>query len=182
MKLLNALFVFAFALMISAPSNAQTPVSKEIANTYFENCRAQSDPRISKETQDMLCACTAAQMTTSFTLEDMQNAQRQDALGRAAANKLIINIYAPCIEYPAKDYHYKSCISNPKTKLLGGSAKQICECTSNKLASHLKVNAKAMFADILKRTPNILDPMQALYDDPSFQKTLQSQLLGCIGR
>tara|TARA_B100000508_G_C11446420_1_gene271629 strand:+ start:432 stop:980 length:549 start_codon:yes stop_codon:yes gene_type:complete len=162
------------------PVNAQTNVSPEVANKYFENCKMQSDPRFSDLSQEMFCACTAAEMTRGYTIEDMQNAPRQDEVGRAATNKLIVNVYAPCIQYPAREYHYNTCVQNPKTKLLGSNVDKICGCTAEKVATHLNQNAGAMFKQILTVNPTIADPMQALYDDASFQKTVQSQLMSCL--
>ncbi|MEM9469840.1 MAG: hypothetical protein AAF988_06735 [Pseudomonadota bacterium] len=161
---------------------AQTPVSKDIANTYFANCKAQSDPRFSAASQEMFCACTAAQMVQSFTVEDMQAAGRQDEIGRAATNKMIINVYAPCIQYPAREYHYNSCITNPQTKILGGNTENLCQCTAEQVANHLSANAKQLFQQVLSANPNVADPMQALYNDKTFQATTQRQLMACLGR
>jgi hypothetical protein len=163
-----------------SPAVAQTKVSSEIANNYFQSCKSQSDTRFSKASQDMFCACTAAKMVENYTLEDMQNAQRQDEVGRAAANKLIVNVYGPCIQYPAREYHYNTCVQNPKTKILGQNVERICGCTAEKVAGHLQQNASALFSQILTVNPTITDPMQALYDDKAFQKTIQSQLMSCL--
>lgn len=181
MKTLLAIISLTVLILMGAnTANAQTPVSKEIANNYFENCKSQSDPRFSAASQEMFCACTAAQMVQNFTIEDMQASGRQDEIGRAATNKLIVNVYAPCIQYPAREYHYNTCIQNPKTKILGGNVEGICGCTSGKVAGYLAQNAQSLFQEILANNPTIADPMQALYDDAGFQKTVQGQLMSCI--
>lgn len=112
-------------------------------------------------------------------MEDMQNTARQDSVGLAARNKMIINIYAPCIQYPAKEYHYQTCIKDPKTKMLGNPQK-VCACASNNVAQNLQQNSQSMFREILRTNPNIADPMQALYSDPKFQKSVQNGLMRCI--
>ncbi|NQZ14488.1 MAG: hypothetical protein HRT94_06680 [Alphaproteobacteria bacterium] len=181
MKYLLALLSLV-TLFGASTAQAQTPVSKEIANNYFINCKSQTDPRFSAASQEIFCACTAANMVQSYTLEDMQNASRPDEIGRAAANKLIINVYAPCIQFPAREYHYNSCVQNPQTKILGGDPQKLCACTAERVAAHIQQNAQSMFSQILAVNPTIADPMQALYSDNNFQKTAQAQLMACLGR
>ena len=173
--LLGAFLIFAVYV---APAHA-TAITKETANQYYLNCKAKPDPRFSEQAQDMFCGCTATKLMSDFTLEDMQSIGKQDQSGRDATNKMIVNIYAPCIQYPAKEYHYQSCISNPKTSILG-DAQKLCSCASEQIAVHLQSNAKLMFQTILRTNPNITDPMQALYDDPRFQSFAKQKLMGCI--
>ena len=165
-------------LLLISPAHA-TPVSKDTANQYFQNCKKQQDPRFSADIQELFCACTAVQLTKSFTLEEMQATAQQSQAGRNATNKLITEVYAPCIQYPAKTYHYNTCVEDPKSKVLGDPQK-ICSCSADLVANHLQANAKSMFQDILRKNPNVLDPMQALYSDPPFQKFVQSKILGCV--
>ncbi len=165
-------------LILSTQSFA-TPVDKDTANQYYKNCAAQSDPRFSADTQKLFCACTAVKLMENYTLEDMQATTKQDASARDATNKMITEIYAPCIRYPAKEYHYQTCTNDPKTKLIGNPTK-ICSCSADRVAEHLQANAQDMLSSILRRNPDIMDPMQALYDDPSFQKVIQSKVMGCV--
>ena len=168
-------------LFFTAPSYAQTKVSKDLANTYFQNCSKQSDERFSDNTQKLFCACTAVKLMDNFTVEDMQDSARPDQIGRNATNKMITQIYAPCIRFPAREYHYNTCLENPRTKLLGSNKEQICNCSADHVSTHLERYAQSMLINIIKKTPNIVDPMQALYDDKGFQKIIQKKVLTCIG-
>lgn len=176
----HTLLILLGLILIPVGANA-TEVSKEQANTYYESCSSQSDPRFSQETQKLFCACTAVQLMKDYTVEDMQASARQDQAGRDAVNKMITNVYAPCIKYPARDYHYSTCKADPKSGILG-NAENICSCSADQVAAHLDKNAQTMLANILKKTPNITDPMQALYDDKQFQKYIQSKVMGCVTR
>ncbi|NCO03069.1 MAG: hypothetical protein GW903_02625 [Alphaproteobacteria bacterium] len=178
------LILIVTLLIIGAPEmgHAQTPVSSEMANQYFANCKMNKDPRFATEVQEMFCACTAVKMTEGFTVEDMQTMGQQNQAGRDATNKLIINIYAPCIQYPARAYHYSTCVQNPKTKMLGKNVDGLCGCAADNVATHLQQNAQNLFRQILAQNPNVGDPMQALYDSPSFQQVAQSKLMSCVGR
>lgn len=175
------LFSVLAVLLLISPTAHATPVDRETANTYYENCSAQSDPRFSADTQKLFCACTAVKLMENYTIEDMQATTRQDASARDATNKMITEVYAPCIRYPAKEYHFQTCTNDPKTKLLGNPQK-ICACSAEKVAEHLQENAQSMLSGILRRDPKIMDPMQALYNDKSFQRVIQSKVMGCVIR
>lgn len=170
------------ALVVLPVSAQATPIDRATANQYFLNCKATPDPRFSEEAQAQFCGCTASQMLTDFTVEDMQLINTpNDPKARGAVNKLMINIYAPCIQFPAKEYHYQTCVKEPKTKILG-NPERLCACAADQVAGYLQSNSKNLLRNILRRDPNILDPMQAIYSDAEFQKFAQSRLAGCITR
>lgn len=179
MKILFLFLLVAF----SFPAHAQTPVSKEQANAYFANCvKAPPQPGLSAKAQQMVCACTAARMTQFFTIEDMKTATTPNAPGqREAFNRMMVDVYAPCMEEPTREYHYNACITNPQSARYG-NPQIVCECMATQVANHMKTNGAAVFRDILARNPNIVDPMSALADDPAFTRFAQSKLLACIGR
>lgn len=165
--------------LLSAPAFA-TPVSKDAANAYYQNCKSQSAEGMSRKSQDFMCACTAAKMMDHMSVEDVKMMGQQNESGRKATNKMIIQVYAPCIEYPARDHYYNNCISDPKTKTMTSSPKAMCSCMAGEIADHLKNNAQTVFREILTRNPNITDPMGALTSDPEFQQFARRKLLGCV--
>jgi len=183
MRLLIPMITTAFIMLIPVLALAQTPVSKEQANTYFDSCvtnSAATEKRFSSESQQQFCACTAARLTQYFTIEDMQVMTSQtDPNARLAMNKMIVNIYAPCMETPVREYHYGQCLQNPQTAALGNPQK-ICGCAANAIATYLKQNGAQKFQEILSVNPNIYDPMQALYDDPTFQTYARTELMRCL--
>lgn len=163
-----------------APSMAD-PITKEMAEQYYNNCVSkQASQKFSKESQEFLCACTASKMMDNMTTDSIRAMSAQDESGRVAMNYMIVKVYAPCMQYPAKDYYYNTCISNPKTKALGKDPKKLCGCMADKVANHLGKNGEKIFEDILTRTPNIVDPMGALEADKEFQNYVGQQVLGCI--
>ena len=178
-------FVFLAAILTLVPICAfATPVSKEQANTYYASCvenAAKTEQRFSKPSQELFCACTAAKLTESFSIEDMQTmTDTTNPNARKALNKMIVNVYAPCMEAPTQEYHVTQCLSNPQVGRLGGDPAALCQCAAAGIAQHLKDHGGAMFEEILSRNPNIEDPMQALYDDPKFRSFAQAKLLKCL--
>lgn len=172
--------LFALLIFTVSPAAAQTKVTKETANAYFNNCINQPAQGMSVETKQYMCACTAAKMQESMTVEDIKTMAQQSAAGRLATNKMIINVYAPCIEYPARDHYYTNCMNDPKSKNYTSNVQGMCACLGTQVASYLKQNAKNEFSRILSRTPNITDPMSALTNDPAFMNFAQRKLMACV--
>lgn len=174
--------VFFFMMCIAGPASAQTLVPKETANQYFANCvSAPSSGIMSQQGQQMLCACTAARLTQFFSMEDMQAMMGTDpALARPAYNRMIVNVYAPCMDVPTREYHYKACMENPNTAKLGRHPEGLCSCAADALAQHMKFHGSEIFSKILSRDPNITDPAAALFDDPEFQTLAQQKTIGCL--
>jgi hypothetical protein len=166
-------------LGISTPAFA-TAITKQAANQYFTNCQSQPSPGMSDQTKQYMCACTAAKMQENMTVEDVKTMAQQSQAGRNATNKMIIKVYAPCIEYPARDHYYTTCMTNPQTKNMTKNPQGMCACLGTQVSNYLKQNAQKEFARILSRTPNVTDPMAALTNDPAFTKFAQSKLLGCV--
>ena len=44
-------------------AQAQTPFTPQMAQQYYQNCLQQKDERMTGETQDIFCKCTASQTT-----------------------------------------------------------------------------------------------------------------------
>ncbi|MCI5060960.1 MAG: hypothetical protein MRY79_07800 [Alphaproteobacteria bacterium] len=176
------LFLSLALLLILIPTVAgATPITRQTAEAYFQNCMQQpSQPGLTQTGKNNLCACTAAKMMQSLSVEDVQMMGGQDQNARNAMNKMIVHVYAPCIQYPAKDHYYHTCVTNPQTKKLGRNPQKLCGCMASQVASYLGSNGQQVFQNILSRNPNIADPMSALTSDQEFQSFAQSKLLGCV--
>lgn len=179
---MRLLFLTAL-LLLPFSAIAATPITKETAQAYYKTCLTKDAPMMSDESKDLMCSCTAAQMMENMSVEDVQDMSSQDtAIARPAANKLIIDVYAPCIEFPARDYYYTTCVENPETSSISSKPRELCNCMSDEVSGFLAENAQGVFADILDRNPMILDPMEALANDADFQKFAEKKLLGCYAR
>ena len=169
----------SFFLTLYYSARAATPITKEMATEYYKNCVQKDGGLISEGSQKKLCACTSARMVDDFTLEEMFAMGGSDQKARNAINKMIVQVYAPCIKAPAQDYYRSVCMSNPDTKKLTSNTEPLCSCMAHEVASFLEKNSAALFQDILTRNPNITDPMQALTSDPQFENFAQKKLLSC---
>ncbi len=178
---MRIIFLTVFALFSSISISTAQPVSKEMATSYYQNCISKkASQTFSKESQNFLCSCTASEMMDHMTIADIQALSSQDqAAARTALNHMLTKVYAPCMEFPAKDHYYNTCISN-SSPALGKNPEKTCGCMADKVASYLGKNGEAVFTDILKRNPNISDPMAALESDKEFQNYIGKQTLACV--
>ncbi len=176
--------LFLFLLLVPFSAKAFTPVPKVMANQYFANCvqsSAATEQRFSPEAQQSFCACTAARLTQFFSVEDMTTmTDTANPNSRLALNKMIINIYAPCMEVPMTEYHYAQCIANPQTAQLTKNPQSLCQCAAEQLGIQMKVHGSRLFEELLARSPLDEDPMMAIYNDPGFQTLAQQKAIACL--
>jgi hypothetical protein len=176
MKYLPLLLLFLFPASVQA----QTPVNDQMAIAYYENCKSKPSPNMNAETQKQLCGCTAKNMKYNMSVEDVQAMGQDNSNARLAFNKMMTEVYAPCMDAPAKELYYKNCVNNPQTAALAKNPQVACNCMSTEVATYLAEEGPAIFRDILARNPRIMDPMAALADDPKFQQFAQQKLLACL--
>lgn len=175
MKHYIAIFMLCLTLSFFNTAQAQTPVNAQTAQTYTQNCEATRDPRMLNDTQEIFCQCTAMQMQKSYTMEDMQNLSKQDATGRAAVNKMLLNVYAPCMEFPVRDLIYAKCKADAYQAQQG-----ICECLSKRMAGYMTAESQKLLGGILQRNPNIIDPITEIMASPEFAQKEKRIVLDCI--
>lgn len=163
-------------LLVPSMAKAQTLVSKETANTYFANCVKTASPTqdMSVEGQELLCACTAARLTQFFTMEEWQAMMSSDpAIQRPAYNKMMTDIYAPCMAQPTRERYMKRCART------AGLEQRICACTADRLALHVQNSGPQIFARLLAQNPNMQDPWAALESDPEFNAYIDKAGQSC---
>jgi len=177
-------FIVATAafLILSPSAMAQTPVTQEMANSYYQNCMVQNAPGMTNESKGQMCTCTSTRMMQAMSVEDIKNMRRNDQTGRLVLNKMLVQVYAPCIEYPARDHYYNTCIANPETAKLSKAPQALCNCLATQVSGYLKANGPRIFGEILRKNPNVTDPMSALTSDARFQKFAQEKMVGCVTR
>lgn len=167
----NILFIIGMLIMVLVPLMAQaTPVSDQTANQYYTNCSKQNDPRMSNKSLDSMCACNAAMMKKNFTMEDMQLMVAQTPESRIALNKMLINVYAPCMNFPVNDLLYNNCKNERKLQIFGSmfDVDSFCSCVSKNTSDWLTTEGRALMSDIIKNDPNIFDPIGPVMEHPKF--------------
>ena len=173
---LTSTFLFVLALWaLTAPfsASAQTTINNEFAQTFYSNCLAQNGRGMTNDTKDIFCSCAAYQMQQSLNIEDIQQLNSPDAkLQRMASNKIILDVYAPCMEFPVRGLIFNNCKKQ-------NAPQAACECLANKMGKYTAGSAQQLLYDVLERNPHITDPMGPIVNSPAFQKKQQEIAMEC---
>lgn len=174
--------LFILLALLSHPSQAQTPITKDAANAYYRNCKAQSDPRLRPETQEELCACTAVQMMEKMSVQEVQTMSHNDQSGRMALNKMLVEVYAPCINFPVQDMISEECMNDPKVDMAGLKMDKavLCDCMGEKTGAWMASAGKALMGQILAGNPNITDPIGPVMENKAFRQQAYENMMACM--
>ena len=100
---------FLLAAFLSLPALAQTPITTEMSNAYYNSCMGARDQRMSNDAQDSLCTCTAMKMKEAMSVEDIRVMGQNDQDGRNMLNKMLLDVYVPCMSAIAVTRQPSSC-------------------------------------------------------------------------
>jgi hypothetical protein len=172
---LSAPILFALVLLVASGAAFATPITKEMGDQYYENCLkgAENEGTMSPKSQATFCKCTSGKMQDNMTIEDIQALSAKGDPARAALNKVLEFVQAPCLQAPVHDMIAQKC----QTEI---GKPQVCNCLSQKMAEYTEQQAVHLMGKILKQNPNIVDPMAAIVDSEDFQTTQQSIALSCL--
>lgn len=168
------------------PGAMATPmVDEATAQRYYQNCLAQKsgDSALQERSQEQLCNCTAHKLTQVMSIEQMQTMITNTPEGAAQRDRMIAEIYVPCMQYPVQDLVYANCASEP---LLRNSLKNhhdVCACLAEGMGSYVAKNSPSMMHDIITKTSGALDIRTALngmIESPEFGNASKEQIRLCI--
>lgn len=177
MKKITFLFllslIYFLGIAATNTSIAATAISDEFANSFYGNCLNKPDPNISTETQDIFCQCAAMHMQKFLTIEDMQQMSSPDPhRARMAANKILLDVYAPCMEFPVRDLLFNTCRKR-------GAPAAACECLAREMGKYTSQSAQQTLYDIIQKQPYITDPLGPIVNSPNFKAKEQAVAQEC---
>lgn len=177
----TAVALFLACVLSSGAAQAEgTAVGKDMADAYYKNCVSRPNPILSDKTKDMLCTCTAARMMESLTVEEMRTMAQEDQAGRLALNKMLVQVYTPCMEFPIRDLVYDNCIKNKPNLPQVNNLEGLCGCMASETAEYIAKEGPQTIQNALKTDPFITDPMGPLMSSPEFQKASQDFTMSCM--
>lgn len=166
----------------SGSGSGATAISKDMANKYYENCKSRPDPMkvMSEQSKDNLCACSAANLMKAMTVEDIRIMGGNDQAARNALNKMLTQVYAPCMEFPARDLVYANCVDNAQLKAAASDVKGLCGCVAGQAAQYIASNGPGIMQQELMKNPNVTDPLGPLMQSQEFTQASQSFTMQCL--
>jgi hypothetical protein len=176
-------FAFLLFLLTLAPtaSMAQTAISEKVANAYYQACMEHDDDRLGGESQDALCGCMSVKIMSALTLEDIAAMSPKPGPGRAAFDKMLMNVYGPCMKAPVEDTLYRQCMGDRKIKEFSlRDTGKLCRCTASRSGAYYEQQAEPMMQDILRRAPGLSDPVTYILDDQGLRQRAEDILFECL--
>ena len=153
------LMVAGLLLAFIANSANATPITEEQANKFYQSCFNTKDPRLLPGSQEFWCGCVKQKMMQNFTFEDAVAYTKQD---RTAMNKMLINVYSPCLEIPVHDDVFQECQKqNVPTNT--------CQCLAKGIGEYTQREASRLIGGVLAKYPNAFDPLAAIKQTPEFE-------------
>ncbi len=173
-KLLTFLVLIPLLTMVESWSVGATPITDDIAKNYFNNCvtGAIKEGTMTADTRQRYCACTAMNMQSSMTQEDLSALSYKDEKARLVLNKILTDVNAPCMQYPVHDMIAKKCmvdLNNPP----------ICGCLSRKMGQYTAQQAQKMMPQLLADNPDLFDPLTPIMESQEFEQTQKGIALSC---
>lgn len=160
----------------------QNNESTTFANQYYKNCLAGENEVLKGDNLQMMCACTAAKISENMNAEDLQAMGKDTPEGLAARNKMVLEVYAPCMEFPAESLMQHRCVNTPALHGKTTDLEALCSCVAKSVAGYIARHGPAVMESALQENPENLDPMSALVNSPEFDRQSRAGFLKCLGR
>lgn len=153
-----------------------------MANAYYENCTSKQDPRMSPQSQQAMCACTSVKMMENLSVQDIAVMGQNNQAGRNMLNKMMLDVYAPCMQYPVEDMISVSCLKDDKIDKMNlrMDKNKLCSCMAKRTGIWFQESGRDLMANLLAVNPNITDPISPVVDSAEFQKASYHSLTTCM--
>ncbi len=162
------------------PPQAPPQNVEEYANRYYKNCLAQQNDVLNGENLELLCACTAAKFTENMTMEQISAIDSGSQEGLYQRNRILMFVYAPCIEFPTRALIMNQCLNDTKNQYTMKNQLKTCTCLAEGVAGDLKEQAPEVIKNALALNPKDLDPLSLLMNSSAFETRFRNNSLRCL--
>ena len=171
----------------AAPPAASAPEEtiESFSRRYNENCLKKQNDVLKGDDLRMLCACTSSKLQEKMTVGEIRQMATDTPEGQVQRNRMVIDVYAPCMEYPSRALLMSRCADyktslekTPQGQALNGEA--ICSCLAQNMAAYVAVNAQAILTKKLAVSPSDMDPLGAFLNSPEYQAQVNSTFASCV--
>lgn len=180
MRLVLAIFLLTFLPPFAVSAKV---VSQETANTYYTACMGHNDPRLDPEGQMNLCSCAAANIMIKMTVEELakMSPDVKNKTGRAIYDKMLIDVYGPCMNVPVQNALATQCMKDGKIKqFLLRDTSGMCQCMAARTGDFIESDGRKIIEDILEKFPKTTDIFPLLLDDHQVREKAYSHVYTCM--
>lgn len=150
----------------------------DLANRYYQNCLMVERGPMRGQTLEMLCACTSAHISKKLTAQEMQEVFEDGPRSTAITQKIIGEIYVPCMELPVQDLVRESCLQNPQVTQAIPDPQGACTCLAEKSAAYVTSKGQEVISKNPDQDPQAL--LQNLMQSTEFHQQSQAFVMDCV--
>ncbi len=162
------------------PLTAQPQNINEFANQYYNNCMTKATAVLNGNNLETLCTCTAAQIPNNMTVDQMKAMNTDTEEGALQRGRMLLFVYAPCIEYPTKALIMDQCVNNPDVKAKMKKPTKVCDCLSSGMADFMRESAPEHIRRALEENKTDLDPLRELMESKTFDNASRYHMATCV--
>lgn len=155
-----------------------TSVDKTAANTFYAHCMADRSARLGDDDRQAICACTSAQVMKTMSAEDLKAVARPDDAGRVAFSRMLVNVYAPCMDQPVRHVVTADCLRDPSVPASSGDA--VCACAAKLTGDWYVLAGRQLMAAALHNDPSLTNPVGPVVALPEFTHERDKNIQSCL--
>ena len=171
-------------MMILIPGMASAkPVTQKVANTYYDVCMSHEDSRMDAESQTNLCSCAAARMMSYLSLEDVvrMSADIKDKTGRAIYDKMLVNVYGPCLKLPVQKALAEQCVADKKIQqFMLRDTTGMCECMAARTGDYMDSDSDNILGTIVQQDPKVTDLFPRMMTSSRIRGAAENFIYTCM--
>lgn len=159
----------------AAPKNAE-----EYAALHFKRCVAREHGSFTNSEVELICGCSASNMTGALTLNEMILLTKRSRDGDAARAKFLTFAYAPCLKYLVTDMTRTDCFASDVTKKVSVGKRAVCKCTADKMVELFERMSPDLIISEVAKNSMTLDPLDAFLSSESYFVQRDDFIRECI--
>ena len=154
-------------------------IRKDIALRYYDDCNKYKEGVLSAAEQDMFCSCISNGIDLGLSTEEAKLLYDESRKGQRARDKMMLEIYAPCMKFPIRDTVINTCRTS---KAMDGypQKKTLCECQANMLTQHVGIISENLVQGALQSEKWYKDPIGNYLQSQDFRSSADGYLQRCI--
>lgn len=149
---------------------------------YTQRCLKAQHPIFAGKDLENFCFCAQKNIPTAMTLEHIKDAQYKTSEGYFQRNRMLMFVYAPCIEAPLKKMVLNSCLNNVRSKHLMKNMYATCGCIADDVSKHLQGLTTQYIQGAVERKKDTLNPLDLLLVPDHFERTMSHKTKVCFSR
>ncbi len=153
---------------------------------FYEQCLSSDIGHgkymLTEDVKTDLCQCVRTQLETgAITESDLGAASAGDnRFTPDLKEKILANVYAPCLHTPVHDLFYQGCKSDPQISGAVMEPEKFCSCVADQVSSFIAENGSQLIETQAGDQGAIGNPLGTLIKSQKFQDISQTALLTCV--